>query len=157
MIEDIETGRFLETEVLPAGPKDLRHPGRNWRFDWRAAAKDSEVFKLVDPANPETVLGLLGLRRHSDHVEVTLLESDPRHVGKAKKYRGIPGGLLAFAAQLSFANGSGGYLAMTAKTELVEHYRDVYGFEKIGRGGRMVLDTVNAAKLIGQYAGRPTP
>lgn len=156
MIEDVETGRFLMTVVLPVEPNDFRRLGPGWRFDWRVAVEDSEVFKLVDPTESGVVLGLLGLRRHVDHVEVILLESHPRNVGKTKKYKGIPGSLLAFAAQLSFAIGGEGFLAIDAKTELIEHYRDSYGFDRIGRGSRMVLTTANAARLIERHVGRPT-
>ena len=69
------------------------------------------------------ILGLLALRRHENYVEdLTLLESDPRDVGRSKRFRGIPGSLFAFAAQLSFEIGGEGFIAIDARTELIEHY-----------------------------------
>ena len=64
------------------------------------------------------------------NVEGGLLESHPQHVGKAKRFRGIAGSLFAFAAQLSFAIGGEGFVTIDAKSELIEHYRWVYGFRE---------------------------
>ncbi len=44
--------------------------------------------------------------------------------------------------------GEGGN-AIDAKTELMEHYRLAYGFEKLGHRQRMILTTGAAARLIG--------
>jgi hypothetical protein len=49
MIEEIDTGRDIRTEVRPVEPGDLRRLGTGWRFNWRAAVGDMEVFKLIDP------------------------------------------------------------------------------------------------------------
>ena len=130
--------------------------GPGWRFDWRDAVESVEVFKLIDPAAPDAILGLLALRRHENYVEVTLLESHPQNVGRTKRFRGIAGSLFAFAAQLSFAIGGEGFIAIDAKTELIEHFQRVYGFERLGHSQRMILTTGAAARLIGQYGGRPS-
>jgi hypothetical protein len=39
-------------------------------------------------------------------------------------------------------------------TEML-HYQRVYGFERLGQSQRMILTTEAAARLIGQYGGRP--
>ena len=156
MIEHIETGRIITTDVRPVEAGDFQRLGPGWRFNWRDAVETMEVFKLVDPAAPDAILGLLALRRHENYVEVTLLESDPRDVGRSKRFRGIPGSLFAFAAQLSFAIGGEGFIAIDAKTELIEHYQRVYGFDRLGHSQRMILTTAAAARLIEQYGGRPS-
>jgi hypothetical protein len=125
MIEDVETGHLLTTEVRPVELDDFQHLGSGWRFDWRGAFESGEVFKLIDPVASDSILGLLALRRHQNYVEVTLLESHPQNVGRAKRFRGVPGSLFAFAAQLSFAIGGEGFIAIDAKTELIEHYQRV--------------------------------
>ena len=155
MIEDVETGRLITTDVYPVEPDDLKHLGPAWRFDWRAAIENGEVFKLIDPVAPDAVLGLLALRRHQNYVEVTLLESHPQNVGRTKKFRGIPGSLFAFAAQLSFEIGGEGFIAIDAKTELVEYYQRVYGFERLGHSQRMILTTEASVRLISQYGRAP--
>jgi hypothetical protein len=156
MIEDAETGDHIATEVRPVAADDIRSLGAGWRFDWRAEVERAEVFKLLDPAAPQAILGLMALRRQLNYIEVTLLESHPQHVGKAKRFRGIAGSFFAFAVQLSFAIGAEGFIAIDAKSELIEHYRRVYGFERVGKSQRMILTTGAAARLIEQYGGRRT-
>ncbi len=76
-----------------------------------------------------------------------------RHVGKRKKLGGIPGSLLAYAAQLSFAIGGEGFIAIEAKTNLIEHFQKTYGFKRVGQSQRMFLDNEAAAHLISHYQG----
>jgi hypothetical protein len=155
MIEEVKTGRIVTTDVRPVEPADFQHRGLSWRFDWRTAVESEEVFKLIDPAVPDSILGLVALRRHENYVEVTLLESHPQNVGRTKRFRGIPGSLFAFAAQISFAIGGEGFIAIEAKTELIAHYQRAYGFERVGHSQRMILTTEAASRLIVQYGGRP--
>ena len=97
------------------------------------------------------------MMRRGNFVEVTLLESHPLQVGRAKRFRGIAGSLLAFAALLSREIGGDGFVAMEAKTGLIEHYRDTYGFKRIGNSLRMFLDDLAAAKLIGKILRGANP
>jgi hypothetical protein len=154
MIEEVATGRVIATEVHPVERADFQRLGSGWRFDWRTALESMEVFKLIDPTAPGAILGLLALRRFASYVEVTLMESHSQNVGRAKRFRGIAGSLLAFAAELSFKIGGDGFLVLDAKTELLEHYERTYGFQRIGHSQRMVLATGAAVKLIGEYGGR---
>jgi len=107
-------------------------------------------------AAPDEIVGLVALRRRENHVEVILLESHPRHVGRTKRFWGIAGSLFAFAAQLSFDLGGEGFVAIDAKSGLIEHYQRTYGFKRVGSSQRMILSTEAAARLISQYGGRPT-
>ena len=151
MIEEVATGRVIATEVHPVEPADLQRLDPGWRFDWRTALESMEVFKLIDPKAPGTILGLLAVRRCDTYVEVTVLECHSHSVGRAKRFRGIAGSLLAFAAELSFRIGGDGFLVIDAKSELLEHYERTYGFQRIGHSQRMVLATGAAARLIGEY------
>jgi hypothetical protein len=96
------------------------------------------------------------LRRHENYVEVTLLESHPENIGQSKRFRGIPGSLFAFAARLSFELGGEGFISIDAKTGLMQHLRDHYGFVNVGHSQRMILTTGAAARLIEIYGGRPS-
>jgi hypothetical protein len=156
MIEDVVTGRVIGTEVRPVRSGDLRELGRGWRFDWRVAVENMEVFKLVDPTIPQVILGLLGLTRCPNYVELPLVESHASHVGPSKRLRGIPGSLFAFAAQLSFELGGEGFLALDAKSELIEHFQRTYGFQRVGHSRSMVLATGAAARLIDLYGRSST-
>ena len=94
--------------------------------------------------------------RCENYVEVRFLESRPGEVGRTKKFRGIAGSLLAFAARLSFDLGGDGFILLVAKTELLEHSERTCGFERVGRHQRMILGTKASAELIATYGGRPT-
>lgn len=155
MIEDVKTGERIATTVEPVGRDDLRSLGRGWRFKWIDVVRTTEVFKLIAPAAPNRVLGLVALKRYESYIKITYLESNPNDVGPTKNYRGIAGSLLAFAAQLSFEIGAEGFIALNAKTELIDHYRETYGFERVGKSQRMLLGTRAAADLIKRYGGRP--
>jgi hypothetical protein len=155
MIEDVKTGRFIPGEVRPVDAGDFDGLEQGWRFDWRAEVRTKEIFKLIDPATPGAILGLLALQRCANYVEVTLLESHPEQVGRTKQFRGIADSLFAFAAQLSFELGGAGFVAIDAKTELIEHYQRTYGFERVGKSQRMILGTVAAQRPISTYGGRP--
>ena len=84
---------------------------------------------------------------------VNLLESHPKNVGRRKKYAGVAGNLMAFAARLSRDAGFGGFVAFVAKSELIAHYELTLGAYRIGRTARMIIDEAAATKLIQQYFG----
>ena len=153
MIEDIETGRQIATDILPVDPGDIMTLGPGWNFDWSIEIADHEVYKLIDPANPGGTLGLIAIDRCDKHIEIILLESSPPNVGRSKRFGGIAGSLIAFAAQISFKIGGEGFLALDAKTELIEHYRRAYGFERVGRR-RMILATDASILLVRKYVRR---
>jgi hypothetical protein len=69
MIEEVETRRLIVPEVQPVEADDIRVPGPDSKFDGRAAANGSEVFKRIDPAAPDAVPGLLACRRCGNYVE----------------------------------------------------------------------------------------
>ena len=132
MIVNVRTGERLATVILPVGQDELRPRGSDWRFDWRSTMKTSEVYRLVEPARSDVTLGLIGLRKFPDQfVEVDLLEVNSRDVGFQKEWDGIAGSLLAFAALQSFRIGGEGYVAIYAKTELLDHYETKYGFQRV--------------------------
>ncbi len=63
---------------------------------------------------------------------------------------GVAGNLVAFACKLSFESGFDGYVAFTAKTELIEHYKQTLTAELIFKD-RMTISTIPAKKLVNSY------
>jgi len=51
-----------------------------------------------------------------------LLESAPFNIGQNKLYEGVAGNLVAHACKVSFQKGFDGFVASTAKTQLIKHY-----------------------------------
>ena len=155
MIESVETGEQFGTIALPVVLRDLASLGRGWRFRWIDEIQSAEVVKLIAPSLSDRILGLMAFRRHKGFIEITLLESNPADVGQSKTFSGIAGSLIAFAAQVSFEIGGEGFVAIVAKTKLVEHYVLAYGFQRVGKTQTMSLGTIAAANLIKIYGGRP--
>jgi hypothetical protein len=153
MIEEVATGRRIPTVVRPVAPRDSRKLGAGWQFDWRAEARLGEVYKLVAVDAPGVILGLISIRRERGYVEVRLLESSPPNVGRRKTLDGIAGSLLAFAAGISVVDGNSGLLLLESKTSLIPHYQKAYGFLRIGRSHRLLLDADCAVRLIASYQG----
>jgi hypothetical protein len=148
MIEDLKSGRLLSSEIHLVSLDDLGSLGPDWKFDWVLQARKSETYKLVAIEFPEEILGLMSIDREVNFIEVILIESNPKDVGCDKRFRGIPGHLLAFAAKLSFQLGNEGFVRLIAKTELIDHYVREYGFERFGRSPIMILGPDAAARLI---------
>jgi len=155
MIEDLRTGRLLSSGILPVSPPDLGSLGGDWNFDWAVQVERYETYKIVAAESPSEVLGMMSIERQPDFIEVILIESNPNDVGHEKRYRGIPGNLLAFAARLSFNLGNEGFLRLVAKTELIDHYVREYGFSRHGHSQIMILNSAAAARLISTFIGRP--
>jgi hypothetical protein len=155
MIEDLKTGRLLPSEILPVSSGDLESLGPGWNFDWAEQIEESETYKLFAAESPNQILGMMSIRRETDFIEVILIESNPDDVGREKRYRGIPGNLLAFAANLSLELGNEGFLRLLAKTELIYHYVREYGFSRHRNSQILILNAAAAARLISTFLGRP--
>jgi hypothetical protein len=75
-----------------------------------------------------------------------LLESSPFNIGKTKLYEGVAGNLVAYACKLSFQKGYDGFVAFTAKTQLIEHYEKTLGAFHF-KNQRMIIETT-ASKIL---------
>lgn len=152
-IEEVATGESFDTDITPATATDIRRLGKDWNFNWKQESKQHEVFKLVAPQPGADTQEMMSLNRMPDHVHLNLLESHPQNVGRAKKYEGVAGNLVAFAAKLSLELGFGGAVSFDAKTVLIAHYEKTLGAQRIGRSQRMVIEEPQAKALINQYFG----
>lgn len=159
-IQDTEAGRKIEVVIEPIKSKDWREIKRdsNFTFDW-AKYKGKEVYKLR-VLHEERIQGLMCVIDHIDEltnaIEIELLEVRDENVGKKKKLDRIAGTLIAFACRESFKRGHEGYIFLTPKTELIDHYAAKYYLMYIGPIGTnpvgvMVGEERVARKLIKEY------
>ena len=109
-----------------------------------------EVYKLTIENNPNIIQGLLSLTIESDHVYMGLLESSPFNIGKNKLYEGVAGNLVAYACKLSFQKGYEGFVAFTAKTQLIQHYEKTLGAFHF-KNQRMIIETNASRFLVEKY------
>lgn len=153
-IENVITGDCFKTEIIHISEFDLKEISKKnkWLFNWKSEFKspDRDVYKLVISGNESIIQGLISLTEKQDHVYVHLIESAPFNMGKNKVYVGVPGNLFAFACKVSFHRGFDGYVAFTAKTQLIEHYTKTLN-ARIISGNLMVISSFSAMELINKY------
>jgi hypothetical protein len=101
-------------------------------FSWEAES-EKEVYKLQLEATG-VILGLMAIEDTPQEmrIDINVLEASKANVGQNKIYEGIAGCLIAFACRMAFLNGYGGFVSLTPKTLLREHYKDIYGFVEMG-------------------------
>lgn len=144
------SGDSFQTEVILLSKLDLKGVTKKngWNFDWKSELNDlkKEVYKLTIEHNPNIIQGLLSITIEADHIYMNLLESSPFNLGKNKLYEGVAGNLVAYACKLSFQKGYDGFVAFTAKTQLIEHYEKTLGAYHF-KNQRMIIET-NASKFL---------
>ena len=153
-VVEVATGRKYATKISGLDVADilsLRQEG--WRFDWVRQLGAGEVYGLRIPKAGQAIHGLMSLSRKDGFIELHLLESHPENVGRSKKFRGVAGNLVAYAARVAFELGFKGHVAFEAKTELIAHYERSLGARRIRGSQRMYLDRAAAEKLVAQYFG----
>jgi len=153
-IENARTGETLNTLVLPITKDDLKEITKKngWLFDWKEDLSKSEhqVYKLVTEQKPQTIQGLVSLRKREDHVFMNLIENAPFNRGKGKKYLGVCGNLTAFGCKLSLEYGFDGVIAFEPKTALIPHYQKTLGAVMISER-RMAINEEPARRLLDKY------
>lgn len=112
---------------------------------------DYEVYELLLKDDTQ-VQGMIALKHIRDqfYTHVDNVEADPENIGHLGKYKGVGAHLFAIACKLSWDVGNEGYVQFTAKTNLVEHYRETLGARNID-SQKMFIDSYGALKLIQTY------
>ncbi len=148
------SGDSFQTEVSLVSKMDLEliNSDKGWNFDWKKEYKNlsKEVYKLHIQDNQNVIQGMLSITIEADHIFMNLLENAPFNIGKNKLYEGVAGNLVAFACKVSFQRGFEGFVAFTAKTNLIEHYERTLGAYHF-RNQRMIIETASAKKLVEKY------
>ena len=153
-IQNTISGDSFPTKVVNIQKEDLKYvtTSKGWVFDWKVefANKLRNVYKLTIVNNPQIIQGLLSVSIEEDHVYMHLLENAPFNIGKNKLYDGVAGNLVAQACKISFEHGFGGFIAFTAKSKLIDHYKKALGAHRLG-SNRMIIPTDSASKLVNLY------
>ncbi|MFV8353210.1 hypothetical protein ACNQGB_08630 [Flavobacterium sp. XS1P32] len=148
------SGDSFQTEVILLTKSDLKDiiKKNGWNFDWKSEFNDikKEVYKLTIEHNTNIIQGLLSITIEADHIYMDLLESSPFNIGENKLYEGVAGNLVAYACKLSFQKGFDGFVAFTAKTQLIEHYEKTLGAFHF-KNQRMIIDTDASKFLVEKY------
>lgn len=146
-----ETGKKLQATISKLDAKEIAQINKTKRFDFNwNKEKKYEVYKLTAEGIDEP-LGLMSLadRPNDIAIEIRLLASSLENVGDKKQYQRIAGCMISFACRQSFIAQYGGYVCLKPKTDLKDHYQDIYGFESTKL--YLVTEGANSLSLIKKY------
>lgn len=145
-----ETGLIVETDYEER-QSPIKFKGYNgWKFDWTIPENnDYKIYELFVKGD-DTVQGRIAFKIDGGVADVNIVEAAPHNVGHNGEYIGVGGHLFAIACQYSMDAGCDGYVAFTAKTNLIEHYKKKLGAEVIS-GQKMYIGELEAQKLIDKY------
>lgn len=145
-----ETGNVVGTKYVERNTTITKKECRGWKFDWSKTQKNGYTVYELFVEGDDTVQGRISLTIDGGVAEVDIVESAPHNYGHTGKYEGIGGHLFAIACQISIEAGCDGFVAFTAKTNLVEYYKRTLKAQII-KGNRMYLDEEAANILIDKY------
>ena len=152
-LKDNKTGEILETAFAPikiSKTKALSMMKKGWKFDWSKPAKNGYSIFQLNLKGSKEVEGLIALKSNEGFTEIDIVETAPANFGKNGRYKGVGAHLFVIACQHSFDNGNDGYVAFTAKSNLVEYYKKLLNAQLISEQ-KMFIDTEAALKLLKIY------
>lgn len=152
-----KTGALCDTEyrlvsrvITKEDALDFKRVG--WKFDWSIPHQNGyDVYELL-LLGEEEVQGMIALKHIRDqyYTHVDIVEAAPRNVGENGAYKGVGAHLFAIACKLSWDVGNEGYVQFTAKTDLMEHYRETLDAHNLD-WHTMYIDSYGAIRLIHKY------
>ncbi len=119
-----------------------------FQFDWKNEIRKREVLRLFTNASPNLIQGLISFEEQSDHVFMNWIELASFNVGRNKVYDRIADLLIGRVAEISFERGYDGFLALIAKSALVDHYEKKFKAQRIGSSNRMIISGLHSRKLV---------
>lgn len=157
-ILDNQINALVEAEIIKGTFKDMPLKKEGWNFNWRSVikGKGTETYILRLKSNPESIQGVLHLKKQAGMLIMDLVEVSPQNIGqKEKRYKYVAGCLIAFACRESFKLDSNykGFLSFESKTNLISWYQEHY-FAKIAMGQKMYIEPDDGEKLINTYLKR---
>lgn len=150
---DTETGEKLKGIIEPVTDEDMEllKTSNEFRFDWHLE-KSGVLYKIRLYGNQE-IIGLISISDIPEEfrIHINLIESSVPNRGKNKKIKNIPGCLISFACRIAFDKGYGGFVSLVPKTQLIDYYRENFGFVQIGR--QMAVFMEQSVLLMSKYLG----
>lgn len=148
--EECDTEYRKATVISAEDTKRLKNEG--WQFDWSVPQKKGyDIYELLLKDTDE-VQGMVALKHISEqyYTHLDIVESAPFNIGHNGEYQGVGAHLFAIACKLSWDAGNEGYVQFTAKTKLVQHYKDTLNAKSID-SQNMYIDSYGAIALINKY------
>lgn len=120
-----------------------------FQFDWNKEKKN--LVLNIRRKNEEEILGLIALIDFPRElrIEIHLLEVSKDNRGKDKTIDRLAGCLIAYACDLAFQKNYNGFVSLVSKTEIIQLYKEKYGFREMGN--HLFTQLHNSNSLINQY------
>jgi hypothetical protein len=151
-IIEVATGKKLIASISPLEDKDFKQiTKKRYFFDWKKEKGVANLFKLTLQGESE-ILGLLALTDfpREFRMQIHLLCVSRENQGKAKKFEGIAGSLIAFAGRIAISRYfDQACISLLPKTELRVHYKRKYGM--IDGGPQLFLEGIRLHAIIKKY------
>lgn len=146
-----KTGELFKAKIQRLEDEQFKliESDERFGFDWNKE-KDYDIYQ-INLANSEDVLGLISLEDISKELRIfmRLIEVSKENQGAEKEYENIAGCLIAYACMIAFAKDYEGFVSLIPKTELIDHYRNNYGF--VEGGTHMYLEGKRTEAFIEKY------
>lgn len=151
-LKHLPSGNELDAAISEVSKEDYKSikNDKNFSFDWHIE-KVNLVYKIFLVLDTEVILGLMSLidRKAEYRIHINLLETNKHHRGKDKEIDNIAACLIAFAAEIAIKKGYYGFVSLTPKTKLIDHYQDKYGFRQYGQ--YLGIEGATSQNLVEKY------
>lgn len=99
----------------------------------------------------EKILGLISLEDipKEYRLHIHLIENSKSNKGKHKEFDNIAGCLIAHTCEIAFEKGYQGFVSLEPKTEIIDLYKNKYGFSEMGN--LLYVELTNSEFLIQKY------
>lgn len=148
---NIQTGETLIGEVKEISRDDLKklQKNNNFKFDW---SKEFQYLILqIHIAGKTEILGLMSIIDIPEEfrIHINLIESSAKHRGRTKQIDNIAGCLISYCCKLAFEKGYDGFVSLIPKTQLINYYKQTYGFVQVGT--QMAVFNEQSRLIISKY------
>ncbi len=142
------TGEKVDAIASPATLSELSESRHSFQFNFLKLNQKYIVYKL-QARGDSTIQGLVAFRPTQGAMECSNMEICNANKHGKPVYHGAGKAMVALCCKVSFDEGLDGCIYFDAKNRLIPYY-ERFGARRIF-GLRMIMDSVNAKKLIDLY------
>jgi hypothetical protein len=148
------TGKIINTRYFHISQNDLKQL-KDWKFNWQSIynTPNCEVSALC-LENSNNIEGVIAYMPKKENASVYVLnvETAPHNYGHLGKYYGVGGHLFAIAIKKSIESGYGGHIYFSAKTKLIDYYKEMLGARVVmSNSNTMEVSEHQAMKVYERY------
>ncbi len=146
-----KTGELHEAIIELVEDEDWEVIQNSKAFGFNWIKEKNQIVHKIRLALENEILGLISIEDIPKElrIHVRLIEVNENDRGKNKRYDYVAGCLFAFTCKMAFKKNYEGYVSLYSKTDLIEYYKEKYGFEQFGRN--LYIELKSSEQLITKY------